>query len=55
MQQETIKLIHAKWIIKDGTINCSNCKKCLWSNWFMINVVYSFKYCPTCGAKMDLT
>ena len=40
-----------KWIKKHGTINCSNCKQCGWSESFEFTVS-RFKYCPNCGAKM---
>ena len=40
-----------KWIKSMGTINCSNCKQCSWSESFEATV-HRFKYCPNCGAKM---
>jgi len=40
-----------RWIKKHGTINCSNCKQCSWSESFE-SIVYRFNYCPHCGADM---
>lgn len=41
-----------KWIKRFGSINCSVCKHCSWSESFE-HTVRRFKFCPNCGARMD--
>ena len=49
---EVKKVIHAKWIENKFMLNrtmCSNCK------WYTDDIdVIPFKFCPNCGAEMDL-
>jgi len=61
---DVMPVIHAKWISRPGTLGdwyCSNCYEDILydvqeyggGNYHDINTVWS-KYCPHCGAKMDL-
>ena len=45
------KRMRGKWIKRGGTINCSICKHCNWSECFE-HTVMNFNYCPNCGADM---
>ena len=40
-----------EWIKRNGTINCSVCKRSNWSACFE-DTVRSFNFCPNCGARM---
>ena len=44
---DVFKVVHGKWIRKGDEIYCSECK-------FRFYPVM-FKYCPGCGAKMEVT
>ena len=43
--------MRGKWIKRGGTIYCSICKHCNWSECFE-HTVMNFNYCPNCGADM---
>lgn len=43
--------VKGRWIEKHYAINCSVCKKCLWSSPY-IDLVKKFNFCPNCGADM---
>ena len=43
---------HGKWIIKKNAILTSQCSKCKFS--INSNNNKFFRYCPNCGATMDL-
>lgn len=47
IKAETVK--HGKWIKFPGVIECSIC-----GGWIGKEHTFGYKYCPHCGAKMDL-
>lgn len=47
IEAETVK--HSKWIKFPGVIECSIC-----GGWIGKEHTFGYKYCPHCGAKMDL-
>ena len=48
---EVVPVIHAHWI-KDKGYMLSRCSAC--QNTIPLGREYKHKYCPNCGAKMDL-
>lgn len=40
-------VVHARWVGDDKTMKCTHCRRRIAKN-------LSFRYCPICGAKMDL-
>lgn len=54
------QVVHGKWIIKKidnfrkYEVTCSNCGWVSIDNYDSYNDPSEFKYCPHCGAKMDL-
>lgn len=50
IEHDVVQLVHGKWLKaecseKDGNANCSVCGQWEWDD---------RRYCPNCGAKMDL-
>ena len=43
-----------RWVIDDEFIDCSSCRKEKWSRVPYENLVKRFRYCPNCGAKMEV-
>lgn len=43
---------HGRWIEKPNSAYCSICRV-HWSREFIISLRKTYKFCPTCGAKMD--
>ena len=52
-QEDTAKVKHARWELADDGdgVVCSNCREDFCNIYLEVD---RFKYCPNCGAKMDL-
>lgn len=49
--EEVYPIVHARWIDLDDDCLCSACGA-PW--WYKENCTNKFRFCPNCGAKMDL-
>lgn len=49
--EKSTKIVHARWIDLDDDCLCSACGA-PW--WYKENCTDKFRFCPNCGAKMDL-
>lgn len=49
--EEVYPIVHARWIDLDDDFLCSACGA-PW--WHKENCTDKFRFCPNCGAKMDL-
>lgn len=45
-------VVHGEWVVKGQEVYCSRCKKTSGYNWHGASAFS--KFCPNCGAKMDL-
>ena len=43
-----------KWIVDDEYIDCSYCRREKWSRVPYEQLVSRFRFCPNCGAKMEV-
>lgn len=43
-----------KWIVDDEYIDCSCCRREKWSRTPYEQLVSRFRFCPNCGAKMEV-
>lgn len=57
LKKEMKEVIHAKWTLLDECVNagvyCSACGKKVYKTYYA-NQKLKSKYCPNCGAMMDL-
>ena len=54
MAIEALEERKGKWIVDDEYIDCSYCRREKWSRVPYEQLVSRFRFCPNCGAKMEV-